>query len=47
VTVRQRDIEALGFPCGAASEAPDMVNLTGRADAVFLDLPSPHKVHAC
>lgn len=44
VTVRQRNIEELGFPRGGPNEAPDMIDLTGKADAVFLDLPAPHKV---
>eukprot|EP00197_Chlamydomonas_leiostraca_P015669 CAMPEP_0202875020 /NCGR_PEP_ID=MMETSP1391-20130828/26466_1 /ASSEMBLY_ACC=CAM_ASM_000867 /TAXON_ID=1034604 /ORGANISM="Chlamydomonas leiostraca, Strain SAG 11-49" /LENGTH=286 /DNA_ID=CAMNT_0049556603 /DNA_START=54 /DNA_END=917 /DNA_ORIENTATION=- len=43
VTVRQRNIEERGFPCGAPGEEQGMVDLTGCADAVFLDLPAPHK----
>jgi hypothetical protein len=44
VTVRQRNIEERGFPCGAEGEEEGMIDLTGKADAVFLDLPAPHKV---
>jgi tRNA A58 N-methylase Trm61 len=44
VTVRQRNIEERGFPCGAEGEEEGMIDLTGRADAVFLDLPAPYKV---
>ncbi len=37
VTVRQRNVEEQGFPA----------EFSGRADAVFLDLPGPWKVQIC